>query len=37
MKDEKYISPAMEIVEIEIEGSILFASGEDSNVIWDNE
>lgn len=32
MKNEMYMSPAMAIVEIEIEGSILYASGEDSNV-----
>lgn len=37
MKQEKYVSPALEIVEIEIEGSILYASGEDSDLIWDNE
>lgn len=29
--NEQYVSPNMEIVEIEIEGSILFASGENSN------
>jgi hypothetical protein len=29
--NEQYVSPTMEIVEIEIEGSILFVSGENSN------
>lgn len=37
MKNERYVSPSMEIVKIEIEGSILFASGEDSYVNDDGE
>ena len=32
MKNEKYLSPAMETVEIETEGPILYVSGEDSNL-----
>jgi hypothetical protein len=32
MKNDNYQSPTLEIVELEIENPILYASGEDSNL-----
>jgi hypothetical protein len=32
MKDLKYVIPALEVVELEVENAVMTASGEDSNV-----
>ena len=32
MKDLKYVTPAFEVVELEVENAVMTASGEDSNV-----